>query len=262
MGDVLGTSPRVAIVIPTLGNRSKYLEECIRSVKDSQGTYLVVISPDSLILDPELAKLVDQFLLEEGVGLATAINQAAFSLPPTIEYFNWLGDDDLLAFNSTEISMGIFDDNPGASGVYGMCEYINSKGSRLGVNSSGTWAKTLIRFGPDLIPSPGSLLSLDAFKQIGGLRTEYNLAFDVDLFIRLQKSGPLIYVPKLLGKFRWHEDSLTVRSRLVSAREASRIRRQCLPQFARFFSIVWEFPIVVLTYLAGVLVGIRNQRLS
>ena len=262
MSDVNGNSPRVAIVIPTLGNRFKYLEECIRSIKLSQGTYVVVISPHPLNLIPELAKLVDEFLLEEGGGLAAAINQAAFSLPSTIEYFSWLGDDDLLVLNSIENSIDVFAENPGASGVFGMCEYINSKGASLGVNSSGAWATKLIRFGPDLIPQPGSLLSLAAFKQIDGLRTEYNLAFDVDMFIRLQKYGPLIYVPKLLGKFRWHEDSLTVRARLISVKESSRIRRQYLPRFARLLSIFWEIPVMVLTYSAGWLVHMKNRKLG
>ena len=262
MSDLIGNSPRVAIVVPTLGNRFNYLEECIRSVKLSQGTYLVVISPHSLNLNPELVKLVDQFLLEEGKGLAAAINQAAFSLPSTIEYFSWLGDDDLLVLNSIENSIDVFAENPGASGVFGMCEYINSKGASLGVNSSGAWATKLIRFGPDLIPQPGSLLSLAAFKQIDGLRTEYNLAFDVDMFIRLQKYGPLIYVPKLLGKFRWHEDSLTVRARLISVKESSRIRRQYLPRFARLLSIFWEIPVMVLTYSAGWLVHMKNRKLG
>ena len=261
MNDSLDNSPRIAIVIPTLGNRIKYLEECIKSIKASQSTYLVVISPHRLHLDPELTQLVDEFLLEEGRGLAAAINQAAFTLPPTIKYFNWLGDDDLLIQNSLEITMRTFDENPSASGIFGMCEYVNSEGSKLGLNSSGVWATSLIRFGPDLIPQPGALLSLAAFKEIGGLRTEFKLAFDVDMFIQLQKFGPLIYVPEILGKFRWHDDSLTVKTRLISVIEASKIRRQYLPNFARLFSMLWEFPVMVLTYFAGWLIHMRNRSL-
>ena len=262
MNDCLGNLPRIAIVVPTLGNRIKYLEECIKSIKASQATYLVVISPHRLYLDPELTQLVDEFLLEEGRGLAAAINQAALALPPTIKYFNWLGDDDLLTPNSLEITMSTFHENPSASGIFGMCEYVNSEGSRLGLNSSGVWAKLLIRFGPDLIPQPGALLSLAAFKQIGGLRTEFKLAFDVDMFIQLQKFGPLIYVPEILGKFRWHDDSLTVKTRLISVIEASKIRRQHLPKFARAFSMLWEFPVMVLTYFAGWLIHMRNRSLQ
>lgn len=262
MRDLPSNSPVVAIVVPTLGGRNKFLEECIRSIKVSQNTHLVVISPDHLDLNPEIAPLVDQFLLEEGRGLALAINQAAFSLPSTIKYFNWLGDDDLLTSNSLEISRGIFAANPDASGVFGMCEYINSKGSTLGVNSSGTWARQLIKFGPDLIPQPGALLSLEFFKQMGGLRTEFKVAFDVDMFIRIQKYGPLIYVPILLGKFRWHGKSLTVKARHISVREASKIRRRHLSKYTRLISILWELPVMVLTYSAGRLVQIRNRSLD
>jgi hypothetical protein len=262
MNDLLSNSPRVAIVIPTLGNRNEYLEECIRSIKVAQDIHLVVISPDRLHLNPEVVLLVDQFLLEEGRGLALAINQAAFSLPSSIKYFNWLGDDDLLTSNSLEISKSIIVANPGASGVFGMCEYINSKGSTLGVNSSGAWAKQLIKFGPDLIPQPGALLSLKFFKQMGGLRTELKVAFDVDMFIRIQKYGPLIYVPVLLGKFRWHGNSLTVKTRHISVSEASKIRRHHLSKYTRSISILWELPVMVLTYLAGWFIHIRNRSLD
>ena len=262
MNDLPSNSPRVAIIIPTLGNRNQYLEECIRSIKVAQDTHLVVISPDWLELNPEIVLLVDQFLLEEGRGLPSAINQAAFSLPSTIKYFNWLGDDDLLASNSLEISKSVFVANPGASGVFGMCEYINSKGSTLGFNSSGPWAKQLIKYGPDLIPQPGALLSLEFFKQMGGLRTELKVAFDVDLFIRIQKYGPLIYVPILLGKFRWHRNSLSVKMRHISVKEASKSRRRHLSNYTRLVSILWELPVMVLTYLAGWLVHIRNRSLE
>lgn len=251
MSDHLKQSPRIAILVPTLGDREKYLEECIRSIKASQDAYLVVISPHRLVLSPELTQLIDEFLLEEGKGLATAINQAAFGLPPTVKYFNWLGDDDLLTSDSLAISQRVLDENHGASAVYGKCEYINSDGSKLGINSSGTWARTLIKFGPDLIPQPGALIRIEAFRQMGGLRTEFNLAFDVDMFIRLQDFGSLIYVPKLLGKFRWHDDSLTVKTRLISVKEASKIRRCHLSKFSRPFSMLWELPVMVVTYLAG-----------
>ena len=259
MSDPLNHLPRVAILVPTLGDREKYLEECIRSIKKSQDAYLVVISPRPLTLSPDLTQLIDEFLLEEGKGLASAINQAAFALPPTVKYFNWLGDDDLLTSDSLAISQRVLDENNGASAVYGKCEYINSEGSKLGINSSGTWARTLIKFGPDLIPQPGALISLEAFRQMGGLRTEFNLAFDVDMFIRLQDFGSLIYVPELLGKFRWHDDSLTVKTRLTSVKEASKIRRSHLPKISRPFSLFWESPVMILTYLAGWFVYLKNR---
>lgn len=255
-------SKRVAIIIPTLGLRLDYLEQTIKSIRNSEDVFLVIISPQQLNLNPQLATLVNEFQLEEGKGLAAAINQAAFGLPAGVEYFNWLGDDDLLTPNSISISAKALDNNPTASGVFGKCEYINSEGNRIGVNSSGLWATKLIMFGPDLIPQPGALLRLSTFKLIGGLRTQYKLAFDVDMFIRLQKAHPLIYVSHILGKFRWHNDSLSVKSRLVSAKESSVIRRKNLPKSIRRLSLLWEIPVIILTYAAGWFVQIKNWRLN
>lgn len=259
MSDNQNQLPRIAIIVPTLGNRQRYLEECLRSINASHVAYLVVISPHRVVLTPELSSLIDEFLIEEGKGLAAAINQAAFGLPPTVKYFNWLGDDDLLTSDSLVISQRVLEENLGASAVYGKCEYINSIGSKIGINSSGTWARTLIKFGPNLIPQPGALISLEVFRQMGGLRTEFDLAFDVDMFIRLQDFGSLIYVPTVLGKFRWHDDSLTVKTRLTSVKEASTIRRSHLPKIFRPFSLLWESPVMILTYLAGWFVHLKNR---
>ncbi len=254
--------PRIAVIVPTLGERTQYLEECIRSISSSQDAYVVLISPHPLKLSLEIKLLIDEYLIEEGKGLAAAINQAAFALPSTVKYFNWLGDDDSLTSNSLAISQKVFDDNQEASAVYGMCEYVDSQGSRLGINPSGSWAPRLIKFGPDLIPQSGALLSLKAFKQMGGLSTEFKLAFDVDMFIRLQKFGPLIYVPEVLGKFRWHDGSLTVKTRLTSVKEASQIRQRHLSKFSRPFSLLWELPIMILTYLAGWVVNKKNRNMD
>lgn len=253
---------KVGIIIPTLGVRLHYLKECIQSIKRDPNVFLIIISPNKLHLNSQLSDLVDRFFVEESRGLASAINQGVSEFPPSIKYFNWLGDDDLLTPNSLVTSRRVLKDNPGASGVYGMCEYINSVGSRIGINSSGPWARQLIRFGPNLIPQPGALISREIFRQIGGLRTDLKLAFDVDMFIKLQKVSSLAYIPSLLGKFRWHRDSLTVKARLVSVRESSKIRREHLPRFTRVISPLWEIPLMISIYLAGLIVHIKNLRIS
>jgi hypothetical protein len=101
------------------------------------------------------AGLIDSQVDDPGSGLANAINAGINALPRDISMASWIGDDDLLESGmlgktSELMSKGNIDF------IWGQCRYIDSKNRQLWVNRSGWWAKYLIRFGPNLIPQPGS----------------------------------------------------------------------------------------------------------
>jgi hypothetical protein len=130
--------------------------------------------------------------------------------------------------------------------------YINQNGGTIGVNYSGQWAVPILRFGPDLIPQPGSIFRRSVFEGIVKINTEFQLAFDFDLFIRLSIAGRLKYLPIEVGSFRWHGDSKSVKTRKSSVLEASKVRRNHLPRYFNVISWVWELPVILATYFAGV----------
>jgi hypothetical protein len=251
---------RTAIIVPTLGNRPEYLEECVQSIINAGDCLVVIVAPMETIFSNFVRSNVNLFVEDPGMGLASAINYAVSKLPSEVMYFNWLGDDDLLVKGSLEACTSLLATRNGVSAVYGQCEYIDQNSRKFGVNFSSIWASKILKFGPDLIPQPGALFRLDAFRAIGGLNTQYKLAFDFDLFINLKTQGELQYVPQLLGKFRWHSDSLSVGSRLASVKEASQVRKSHLPIYLRAISLLWEFPIVAATFLAGVFLSARLRK--
>jgi GT2 family glycosyltransferase len=183
--------------------------------------------------------------------LAEAINLGISSLPKSIQYVNWLGDDDFLMANTLEIASGFLDRENGTVAVFGPCDYIDDSGARIWTNRSGSWAKAILRFGPDLIPQPGALLRRTAFEEIGGLSRAYGWAFDFDMFIKMSKVGKLSYIPHTLAAFRWHPDSLSVGQRELSINEASQVRKSHLPSPLRVISELWELPTRRLTAWAG-----------
>ena len=250
-------SPTTAIIVPTLGLRPKYLDECIRSISNAGNSLIVIVSPCNVTFNDFVKSKVGLFIEESGNGLAAAINFAVANLPLEMEFFNWLGDDDLLTENSIDKCISALQASQQTNAVYGQCEYIDSHSKKIGVNYSGNWAKKILRFGPDLIPQPGALFRVNAFNAVGGLNTKYKLAFDFDLFIKLREIGELTYLPEVLGRFRWHSDSLSVRTRMVSVLEASKVRKSHLPAFIRAISFCWEGPIMFLTYMAGVALNTR-----
>jgi hypothetical protein len=237
------SSPAVGIVVPTLGSRSQFLIECLQSIRNAGDAYVLVVAPKSADLSHvESLGLMDSRVEDPGTGLPAAINFGIQSLPKDIGYINWLGDDDKLSVGALEAAVEVLTNDFEASYVYGGCNYIDSNGRILLTNHSGNWARLLMRIGPDLIPQPGALIRRSCFEEIGGLNTKYGWAFDLEMFIQLDKVGKGRFLNRVLAEFRWHEGSLTVGSRSGSSKESKAIRKNHLPSVLKPFNPLWEVP--------------------
>jgi glycosyltransferase involved in cell wall biosynthesis len=236
------SSPRVGIVIPTLGTRVEYLSQAVESIRQAttNGVYILVVGPSGVLIPKNIE--VDDVVVDPGHGLAAAINRGIESLPQSVQYVNWLGDDDLLEPGAIDLAAAALDGSV-APFVFGGCRYIDAQGHLLFVNRSGRWAIHLMRFGPQLIPQPGAMFRRDVYMTSGGLNSHYKWAFDLDIFIRLSRMARPVFVPHALSSFRWHDDSLSVGGRRGSVNEASSIRRRNLHPAIRPFAFLWE-PIV------------------
>jgi GT2 family glycosyltransferase len=247
---------KVGIVVPTLGQRPKYLDQSLNSVanavNEGSAPFVVLVAPSNFDASKYLAEgKVNLTIQDNGLGLADAINSGFSAMPSQIEYMNWLGDDDMLTPGSLSITSSYLDKNPRSVLVFGSCDYIDGDGNVVWKNSSGPHAVPLLRFGPDLIPQPGALFRKNAFWEVGGLDTKYAWAFDFDLLIKLSKIGKLSYLAKTLSRFRWHPASLSVEHRRKSVTEASAVRVTHLPPILRLISALWEFPVREATLIAG-----------
>ncbi len=230
-------NPRIGIVVPTLGKRIDYLSQCIESINKAgtgkNSPFVVLVAPGTFDASSYLkVGTIHKVVKDQGLGLAQAINAGFSEMPNEIEYINWLGDDDMLSPGSLDKTSAFLDSNPKTVMVFGGCNYVDQENRIVWRNSSGPWAVPLLRFGPDLIPQPGSLFRRTAFESVGRLTTIYPLAFDFELFIKLSK---------------------------LSAADASKVRISHLPAMLRPLSIVWEYPIRLATLLAGQLVTARAK---
>ena len=235
-----------------MGTRPDLLRKSLASIAIAGNALVHVVAPASVhidsILDPNS---YDAIIVDPGKGLSAAIDAGLRSFPNSIEYINWIGDDDLLVENSLNQTAALLGSNPKTVLVYGGCEYIDVDGNRIWKNKSGKYASLLLHFGPQLIPQPGALIRRDAYTAVGGLNTSYKWAFDLDLLIRLKKVGTLQFVDTTLAKFRWHEGSLSVGGRKGSVNEASSIRRASLPRVLQIVSPLWEVPMKQAILAAG-----------
>ena len=252
------TDAKVGIVVPTLGTRSEFLHQSLQSIRSSGDAHICVVCPASIDLSEYVtAGLIDSQVDDPGLGLANAINVGVNSLPGDISMASWIGDDDLLEPGMLGITSELMSKSK-IDFVWGQCRYIDSKNKQLWVNRSGRWAKYLIRFGPNLIPQPGSLFSRKSFDELGGLSMEFSWAFDQEFFTRLLKEFPSTYIPEVVSSFRWHEGSLSAGARAGSVRESSIIRVRHMPVFLRPLSRLWE-PMVCRSIMYA---GQRTSKIS
>ena len=248
-------SLEVGIVVPTLGTRPDYLRQCLESIRLAGKSHINLVAPDVFDAASLISEgLVDQVTVDPKAGLSEAINAGINSLPESITLVNWLGDDDILTPGTFETMASQFSD-PSVVLAYGHCDYIDHAGLKMWSSPTGQFAANILKFGPDLIPQPGALFRRDAFEAIRGLSSSFGWAFDFDMLIKMSKIGKLKFVPITVSGFRWHSDSLTVRARWKSVGEASKVRRSHLSAFLKPISFLWEIPVVLVTYLAGLRVN-------
>jgi GT2 family glycosyltransferase len=248
-------NPQVGIVVPTLGTRPDFLERCLKSIRLAGSCHINLVAPASFDSKPLLdAGLADQATLDPSKGLSEAINAGIAELPEHVTIINWLGDDDLLKAGTLDLVQSEFSD-PTVVLVYGNCDYVDESDEVIWSSPTGQFAARILRYGPDLIPQPGALFRRESFERVGGLSSNFGWAFDFDLLIKLSKLGKLKFVATTLSCFRWHSDSLTVKARWKSVGEASQVRKAHLPMPLKPISFLWETPVMVATYLAGLRVN-------
>jgi len=252
---------RVLLIVPTLGRRTRYLRQTLQSIESQD------VSADVIIVAPphsqETANLAKEFkaeLLPDPGSLPAAINLGASSVQQDHEFINWLNDDDLLEPGSLQATTSALDTRHDAVVAFGACRYIDPSGQQLWISRAGKWAPRILAWGPDLIPQPGMLVRTRAWQQVGGLDESFSFAFDLDLLLKLKRTGALIKVPQIVSAFRWHPDSLTVADRRTNIRESERAKRAALRPWQRDLAWLWEPPVRFATHVAAREVQRRASR--
>lgn len=235
-----GTVPSVGVVVPTLGRRAALLDESLRSLRSAGECVVVVVAPQGFDPDADAPGLIDLLVEDPGCGAAEAINEGFRALPTEVEFIGWLGDDDRLVPGAIDTAGRVLRGSD-YSAVFGGCRYIDVAGRELFVNRSGQWAVTLMRFGPQLLPQPGSLFRRADVEAVDGLDPELRWAFDLDVLLKLRVRGAGIhFIREVLSEFRWHDDSLSVGGRHGSVREAALVRQRHFSTTTRRVSRLWE----------------------
>ncbi|AWB85801.1 glycosyltransferase family 2 protein [Mycetocola zhujimingii] len=253
-------SPKVLVVLPTLGDRLDTLRETLESTRvqgqDVGLTVAMVLPPDATAaraLGEEFGALIVDDPRE---GISAAINRGLAARTDE-KYYAWIGDDDVFRPGGLRRLMDLLEQNPDAVLAYGGCDYIDASGKTIAVSNAGKLAPLLLAWGPDLIPHPGTMIRLDELQAIGGFDVELRYAMDLDAFLKLRRYGKFVSTRQSVSGFRWHPDSLTVANRLNSSLESEAVKRRHLPRVLQPISGLWQRPV---RWASAVAAGKLNSR--
>lgn len=219
------TIPSYGVVIPTLGERPAYFSRAITSCKSSGNIHVSVCGPKALVEQLPRIDLADDLIFSlEGIGLEAKIREAFRMMPDHIKFVSWLGDDDLLVADQMSELVALMEKDQDLAVGYGQCEFIDSRGEKLFVAKPGERGIYLSSLGPQIVPQPSTVYRRSLIRENDLMRSDFSLAFDLDLLLSLWKLGDHVYLPKVTASWRWHSTSSTVRNRFSSAREGARVR--------------------------------------
>jgi len=219
---------KVRIIVATLGERAS-LENCFKSIKkqDLPEIEVVVVTPaKSLFKVEDLAKNILKFNYEiiedSNKGLSAAINQG-FEAAGEYQYFSWLNDDDELTIGSIKRSILKLESNLKYSAVVGTLQYKFENSNKVLLNKVSKFKLLVSKFGPNLIPQPGSLIRRDKINNFL-LNENYKYAMDLDLFLKLMSQNKIGVVKDTQAILNYDSETITLKNRKKATKEAFQIR--------------------------------------
>jgi glycosyltransferase involved in cell wall biosynthesis len=146
----------------------------------------------------------------------------------TGDVFGWLNADDVLEPGALKRVVEAFAVDPGLAMVSGVCLVIDSDGLITGAIPPPKIATlpALLNL-PYNPPQPATFFSAAAYRSGGGLDRGYDLAMDIDLWLKLAKVGPMKTLgTEVLARYREHPDAKSIARGSASVRQSFRIRQK------------------------------------
>ena len=205
--------PLVSIITPSY-NQGYFLAETIQSVLSQDYPNLEYIIVDggstdnSVEVIQQYANQLAWWVSERDQGQTDALNKG-FS-HATGDILAWINSDDTYQPGAIREAVEYLLAHPEISMVYSDANLIDQQGKYLGRFPSRQTDYAKMLGGYVHIPQATTFFWQRVWKQVGPLDVSLNYSFDYDLWVRLAKIAPVIYVPKVWANFRLHEAGKTV----------------------------------------------------
>ena len=207
------TWPLVSIITPSF-NQARYLESTIRSVLDQDYPNIEYIIVDggsedgSVEIIRRFSDRLAWWVSEKDRGQTDAINKGFAHAKG--EILAWLNSDDTYQPHAIAEAVDCLRDRPEVGLVYGDANFIDENGRIIGRFPAAQTDYRRLRQGYVHIPQQASFWRADLWRKVGPLDPSFYFAMDYDLWVRLARLVPLVYVPVIWANFRLHGDAKTV----------------------------------------------------
>ena len=200
-------APLFSVVTPCLDPGPR-LERCLASVAAQRARVEhVVVDGGSTDGTVELLRRSEglRWVSEPDAGQTNAINKG-FALADG-DYLTWLNADDELAPGAVERAERAFAAHPEAGLVYGDCRVVGAERGPAIWHAPRRFDAAAIEAG-EVAPQIGAFVARWALDRVGPLDESFELAMDVDLWIRLVDAGvPTVRVHGVVATFELHAGS-------------------------------------------------------
>ena len=203
----------VSIVTPSF-NQARFLEATILSVleQDYPNVEYFIIDGGSTDGSVEIIKKYEHRLAgwvsEKDRGQTDALNKG-FGMTHG-DILAWLNSDDTYQPGAVREAVDLLTANPTLGMVYGDTNFIDENGAVRGKFPARQTDYARLQRGYVHIPQQASFFRGDLWRRVGPLDPDFYFAMDYDLWVRLAREAPLLYVPRLWANFRLHGDAKTI----------------------------------------------------
>jgi glycosyltransferase involved in cell wall biosynthesis len=208
----MNPDPLVSIVTPSF-NQAQFLEETICSVLDQDYPNIEYIIMDGGSTDSSLeiikkyqSKLAG-WISEPDRGQTDAINKGFERASG--EILAWINSDDTYQPGAVSEAVEYFKSHTGTGLVYGDANLIDEEGKIIGKFPARQTDYPRLRRGYVHIPQQSSFFSGNIWKRVGPLDPSFHFAMDYDLWVRIARVAPIMYVQRTWANFRIHNQGKT-----------------------------------------------------
>ncbi|HEX9045375.1 MAG TPA: glycosyltransferase family 2 protein [Candidatus Limnocylindrales bacterium] len=223
---------KFSIVTPVF-NGMPWLPECIESVAAQRGE----VDVEHLVLDGGSTDGSREWLeVHRELGYTTVFEPDAGQTDALVkgfaratgDVFGWLNADDVLEPGALREVAAVFEADPELALVGGCCVLVDEAGDfrgLIGTPRSEDHRGLVTHI--DNPPQPATFVRAAAYRAVGGLDRRYDLAMDVDLWLRIARRGRVRFLPRtILARFRIHEAAKSVKAQRQAIRQDLSIRRR------------------------------------
>jgi glycosyltransferase involved in cell wall biosynthesis len=236
----LSDMPLVSIVTPSY-NTGRFIEQTLRSVKEQDYPLVEHIVLDSGSTD-ETSHIIERFptirlIRPAPQGLCEKVNQGLSIARGDI--VGWLNADDYYLPGAIAKAVQALKTCPEAALVYCNFLHVDEQGDEIErMHSKQVGLRELLRE-QNYVPHQTAFMRSEALQNLGPVDVRYPLVSDWDLWIRISKNFPLLYVDDWWGAFRIRNGQMSEVNKYAFWSQAQKMTRE---HGASYFSpLFWSY---------------------